>query len=402
MLLLYHKMLTLQKTYIIIKVTKVLPKGVYRMEKIKVLSVFGTRPEAIKMCPLVKLLEKDERIDAKVCVTAQHREMLDSVLDIFDVKPDFDLNIMAHGQTIIDICNKVLTWVDKVLKEFRPDIVLVHGDTSTTLNGALAAFYNKVPVGHVEAGLRTGDMYSPFPEEANRKLTGAIATLHFAPTESNEANLAKEGITENVFRTGNTVIDALLSVINKEHKFEDEELNKIDFENNKVILLTAHRRENWGEPMKNIFAAVREVAEQNDDVQIIFPMHKNPLIRDLARESFKGIEHKVALIEPLEYVDFANLMNKCYLIMTDSGGIQEEAPALGKPVVVLRTETERPEAVKAGTVRLAGVERNKIFEITNELIINDVEYHKMAHAVNPYGDGKACERIVELIVKHFS
>ena len=401
MLLLYHKMLTLQKTYIIIKVTKVLPKGVYRMEKIKVLSVFGTRPEAIKMCPLVKLLEKDERIDAKVCVTAQHREMLDSVLDIFDVKPDFDLNIMAHGQTIIDICNKVLTGVDKVLKEFRPDIVLVHGDTSTTLNGALAAFYNKVQVGHVEAGLRTGDMYSPFPEEANRKLTGAIATLHFAPTESNEANLAKEGIVENVFRTGNTVIDALLSVINKEHKFEDEELNKIDFDN-KVILLTAHRRENWGEPMKNIFAAVREVAEQNDDVQIIFPMHKNPLIRDLARESFKGIEHKVALIEPLEYVDFANLMNKCYLIMTDSGGIQEEAPALGKPVVVLRTETERPEAVKAGTVRLAGVERNRIFQITSELVNNDVEYHKMAHAVNPYGDGKACERIVELIVKHFS
>lgn len=371
------------------------------MEKIKVLSVFGTRPEAIKMCPLVKLLEKDERIDAKVCVTAQHREMLDSVLDIFDVKPDFDLNIMAHGQTIIDICNKVLTGVDKVLKEFRPDIVLVHGDTSTTLNGALAAFYNKIPIGHVEAGLRTGDMYSPFPEEANRKLTGAIATLHFAPTESNEANLAKEGIVENVFRTGNTVIDALLSVINKEHKFENEELNKIDFKNNKVILLTAHRRENWGEPMKNIFASVREVAEQNKDVQIIFPMHKNPLIRDLARESFKGIENKVALIEPLEYVDFANLMNKCYLIMTDSGGIQEEAPALGKPVVVLRTETERPEAVKAGTVKLAGVERNKIFEITNELVIDDLEYHKMAHAINPYGDGKACERIVELIVKHF-
>ena len=371
------------------------------MEKIKVLSVFGTRPEAIKMCPLVKLLEKDERIDAKVCVTAQHREMLDSVLDIFDVKPDFDLNIMAHGQTIIDICNKVLTGVDKVLKEFRPDIVLVHGDTSTTLNGALAAFYNKVPVGHVEAGLRTGDMYSPFPEEANRKLTGAIATLHFAPTESNEANLAKEGITENVFRTGNTVIDALLSVINKEHKFEDEELNKIDFENNKVILLTAHRRENWGEPMKNIFAAVREVAEQNDDVQIIFPMHKNPLIRDLARESFKGIENKVALIEPLEYVDFANLMNKCYLIMTDSGGIQEEAPALGKPVVVLRTETERPEAVEAGTVTLAGIQRNKIYKMTNELIINSEEYHKMAHAVNPYGDGKACGRIIEEIVNYF-
>ena len=371
------------------------------MEKIKVLSVFGTRPEAIKMCPLVKLLEKDERIDAKVCVTAQHREMLDSVLEIFNVKPDFDLNIMAHGQTIIDICNKVLTGVDKVIKEYNPDIVLVHGDTSTTLNGALAAFYNKVPIGHVEAGLRTGDMYSPFPEEANRKLTGAIATLHFAPTESNEANLAKEGITENVFRTGNTVIDALLSVINKEHKFEDEELNKIDFDNNKVILLTAHRRENWGEPMKDIFAAVRQVAEENEDVQIIFPMHKNPLIRDLARESFKGIEHKVALIEPLEYLDFANLMSKCYLIMTDSGGIQEEAPALGKPVVVLRTETERPEAVKAGTVRLAGIQRNKIYKMTNELIINSEEYHKMAHAVNPYGDGKACGRIIEEIVNYF-
>ena len=371
------------------------------MEKIKVLSVFGTRPEAIKMCPLVKLLEKDERIDAKVCVTAQHREMLDSVLEIFNVKPDFDLNIMAHGQTIIDICNKVLTGVDKVIKEYNPDIVLVHGDTSTTLNGALAAFYNKVPIGHVEAGLRTGDMYSPFPEEANRKLTGAIATLHFAPTKSNEANLAKEGITNNVFITGNTVIDALLSVINKEHKFEDEELNKIDFDNNKVILLTAHRRENWGEPMKDIFAAVRQVAEENEDVQIIFPMHKNPLIRDLARESFKGIEHKVALIEPLEYVDFANLMNKCYLIMTDSGGIQEEAPALGKPVVVLRTETERPEAVEAGTVKLAGIQRNKIYKMTNELIINSEEYHKMAHAVNPYGDGKACGRIIEEIVNYF-
>ena len=371
------------------------------MEKIKVLSIFGTRPEAIKMCPLVKLLEKDERIDAKVCVTAQHREMLDSVLDIFDVKPDFDLNIMAHGQTIIDICNKVLTGVDKVIKEYNPDIVLVHGDTSTTLNGALAAFYNKVPIGHVEAGLRTGDMYSPFPEEANRKLTGAITTLHFAPTKSNEANLAKEGITNNVFITGNTVIDALLSVINKEHKFEDEELNKIDFDNNKVILLTAHRRENWGEPMRDIFAAVRQVAEENEDVQIIFPMHKNPLIRDLARESFKGIEDKVALIEPLEYVDFANLMSKCYLIMTDSGGIQEEAPALGKPVIVLRTETERPEAVEAGTVKLAGIQRNKIYKMTNELIINSEEYHKMAHAVNPYGDGRACGRIIEEIVNYF-
>ena len=371
------------------------------MEKIKVLSVFGTRPEAIKMCPLVKMLEKDERIESIVCVTGQHREMLDAVLDVFNVKPKYDLNVMSHGQTIVDVSNKVLTGVDKVINECNPDIVLVHGDTSTTLNGALAAFYNQKPIGHVEAGLRTGDIYSPFPEEANRKLTGAIATLHFAATKSNKKNLEMENIHKNIYITGNTVIDSLLSVINNEHKFEDNSLNNIDFENKKVILLTAHRRENWGEPMKNIFAAVREVAEQNKDVQIIFPMHKNPLIRDLARESFKGIENKVALIEPLEYVDFANLMNKCYLIMTDSGGIQEEAPALGKPVVVLRTETERPEAVKAGTVKLAGVERNKIFEITNELVIDDLEYHKMAHAINPYGDGKACERIVELIVKHF-
>ena len=367
----------------------------------KVMSVFGTRPEAIKMCPLVKVLEATEGIESVVCLTGQHKEMLQQVIDIFGTKVKYNLNIMKPRQTLTTITSSILEKIEPVLIEEKPDIVLVHGDTTTSFVVALAAFYQQIPVGHVEAGLRTGDMYSPFPEEANRKLTGAIATLHFAPTESNEANLAKEGIVENVFRTGNTVIDALLSVINKEHKFENEELNKIDFKNNKVILLTAHRRENWGEPMKNIFASVREVAEQNKDVQIIFPMHKNPLIRDLARESFKGIEDKVALIEPLEYVDFANLMNKCYLIMTDSGGIQEEAPALGKPVVVLRTETERPEAVKAGTVKLAGVERNKIFEITNELVIDDLEYHKMAHAINPYGDGKACERIVELIVKHF-
>ena len=371
------------------------------MSKIKVLSVFGTRPEAIKMCPLVKLLEQDDRIESKVCVTAQHREMLDSVLEIFNVKPAYDLNIMAQGQTIIDICNKVLVGTDRVIKEYNPDLVLVHGDTSTTLNGALAAFYNKVPVGHVEAGLRTGDMYSPFPEEANRKLTGAIATLHFAPTINNANNLAKESITKNVFITGNTVIDALLSVVNDEHKFADEKLNDIDFINNKVILLTAHRRENWGEPMKDIFAAVKELAEKNDDVKIIFPMHKNPLIRELAKESFKGIEEKICMIEPLEYVDFTNLMAKCYLIMTDSGGIQEEAPALGKPVIVLRTETERPEAVEAGTVKLAGIERARIFEMANELVNDKAAYEKMAHAVNPYGDGKACERIVEHIVNYF-
>lgn len=372
------------------------------MERIKVLSVFGTRPEAIKMCPLVKLLEKDDRFESIVCVTAQHREMLDAVLEIFNVKPQYDLNIMSHGQTIIDVANKVLTGVDKVIKECKPDIVLVHGDTSTTLNGALAAFYNQVPIGHVEAGLRTGDIYSPFPEEANRKLTGAITTLHFAPTESNRRNLEKENITKNVYITGNTVIDALLSVIDKNHKFQDDTLNNIDFINNKVVLLTAHRRENWGEPMKDIFAAVRRLAEENEEVQIIFPMHRNPLIRELAKSSFEGIEDKIHLIEPLEYVDFANLMSKCYLIMTDSGGIQEEAPALGKPVMVLRTETERPEAVEAGTVKLAGINKETIFNIANELVNDKYAYEKMAHAANPYGDGEACAKIVETIFSHLT
>lgn len=370
------------------------------MNKIKVLSVFGTRPEAIKMCPLVKVLEKDDRFESIVCVTAQHREMLDAVLDIFHVKPQYDLNIMSHGQTIIDVANKVLTGVDRVIKDCKPDIVLVHGDTSTTLNGALAAFYNQVQIGHVEAGLRTGDIYSPFPEEANRKLTGAITALHFAPTETNKENLAKENITKNVYITGNTVIDALLSVVDKNHKFQEETLNSIDFDNNKVVLLTAHRRENWGEPMKDIFAAVRRLTEENDDVQIIFPMHRNPLIRELATKSFKGIEERIHLIEPLEYVDFTNLMARCYLIMTDSGGIQEEAPALGKPVMVLRTETERPEAVEAGTVKLAGINKETIFNIANELVNNKEAYDKMAHAANPYGDGEACEKIVEMIFGH--
>jgi len=380
----------------------ILKKDDFDMIKIKVLSVFGTRPEAIKMCPLVKALEKDDKIESIVCVTAQHREMLDAVTEIFDVKPQYDLNIMSHGQTIIDVSNKVLNGVDKVIKECNPDIVLVHGDTSTTLNAALAAFYNKVPVGHVEAGLRSGDIYSPFPEEANRKLTGAITALHFAPTKSNENNLLKEGINKDIHITGNTVIDALLSVINKNHKFEEDILNDVDFKNNKVILLTSHRRENWGEPMKAIFSATRKLVEENDSVKVIFPMHKNPLIRDLAKKSFDGIEDKVLLIEPLEYVDFANLMSKCYLIMTDSGGIQEEAPALGKPVMVLRTETERPEAVEAGTVKLAGIEEEEIYKIANELINNEDEYNKMAHATNPYGDGKSCDRIISIIKSKFN
>lgn len=372
------------------------------MQKIKVMSVFGTRPEAIKMAPLVKALENDARFESIVCVTAQHREMLDSVLDIFDIKPQYDLNIMAHGQTIIDISNKVLRGVDEVIKQAEPDIVLVHGDTSTTLNGALAAFYNKVPVGHVEAGLRSYDMYSPFPEEANRKLTGIITNLHFSPTKTNESNLLLEGVNkEKIYITGNTVIDALLSVVKKDYVFEDKTLNNIDFENKKVILLTTHRRENWGKPMENIFEGMIELIENNEDVEVIFPMHKNPSIRELAHKYFDKYEKKVHLIEPLEYVEFTNLMDKVYLIMTDSGGIQEEAPALGKPVMVLRTETERPEAVEAGTVKLAGIKKEVIVNIANELINDQESYKAMAQATNPYGDGKACGRILEIIQDEF-
>lgn len=372
------------------------------MNKIKVMSVFGTRPEAIKMAPLVKALDRDERFESIVCVTAQHREMLDSVLEIFDIKPQYDLNIMAHGQTIIDISNKVLKGVDEVIKKCNPNIVLVHGDTSTTLNGALAAFYNKVPIGHVEAGLRSYDLYSPFPEEANRKLTGVITNLNFAPTKTNESNLLSEGVNpERIFVTGNTVIDALISVVNENHIFENKTLNNIDFDSKKVILLTTHRRENWGEPMENIFKAMIELINENDDVEVIFPMHKNPSIRELAHKYFDEYLDRVHLIEPLEYVEFTNLMAKVYLIMTDSGGIQEEAPALAKPVMVLRTETERPEAVEAGTVKLAGIEKDIIINIANELLNNEEAYKAMAQATNPYGDGMACERIIEVIAKEF-
>ncbi|NOW85442.1 UDP-N-acetylglucosamine 2-epimerase (non-hydrolysing) [Clostridium beijerinckii] len=370
------------------------------MNKIKVMSVFGTRPEAIKMAPLVKKLENDERFESIVCVTAQHREMLDSVLEMFKIKPQYDLNIMAHGQTIIDISNKVLKGVDEVIKECKPNIVLVHGDTSTTLNGALAAFYNKIPVGHVEAGLRSYDIYSPFPEEANRKLTGAIATLHFAPTKTNEENLLSEGINkEKIYVTGNTVIDALLSVVDNNHVFEEMALNNIDFENKKIILLTTHRRENWGVPMKNIFSAIIELVNQNEDVEVVFPMHKNPSIRELAYTYFNEYKQRIHLIEPLEYVEFANLMAKVYLIMTDSGGIQEEAPALGKPVMVLRTETERPEAVESGTVKLAGIEKDRIVDVANKLINYKEAYKTMTQAANPYGDGMACSRIIEVIAE---
>jgi len=372
------------------------------MKRIKVLSVFGTRPEGIKMCPLVKAFENDERFDSIVCDTAQHREMLDEVLKIFDIKPQYDLDIMKHGQTLVDVSNKVLSGVTNVIEDCKPDIVLVHGDTSTTLNSALASFYNKIPVGHIEAGLRTYDMYSPFPEEINRKLTGSIATLHFAPTELNRNNLITEGINaESIFVTGNTVIDALLSVVDDKLVFEQQMLNDISYKNKDVILLTTHRRENWGKPMESIFEAIVKLVKYNDNIEVIFPMHMNPSIRSLAHKYFDDFNGRVHLIEPLKYVEFANLMSRVKLIMTDSGGIQEEAPTLGKPVMVLRTETERPEAVRAGTIRLVGVDTDKIYKEATELLSNKVVYDKMAYATNPYGDGKACEKILNQIYKHF-
>ncbi|NME83075.1 UDP-N-acetylglucosamine 2-epimerase (non-hydrolyzing) [Clostridium sp. SM-530-WT-3G] len=369
----------------------------------KVLSVFGTRPEGIKMCPLVKAIENDDRFESIVCNTAQHREMLDEVLKIFDVRPQYDLNLMKPNQKLVDISTNVLNGVSKVLEECRPDIVLVHGDTSTTFNSALAAFYNKIPVGHVEAGLRTYDMYSPFPEELNRRLTGSIATLHFAPTKTNEDNLLKEQINkEQIFVTGNTVIDALLSVIDDNIIFNQKVLNNIDYKNKNVILLTTHRRENWGKPMKNIFDSIIKILKEDETVEVIFPMHKNPMIRDLAHNYFDVLNDRVHLIEPLEYVEFANLMFKVKLIMTDSGGIQEEAPTLGKPVLVLRTETERPEAVKAGTVKIVGIESEKIYKEVKQLLADDLLYNKMSKASNPYGNGDACIKILNHIYNYFN
>ena len=364
---------------------------------IKVMTLFGTRPEAIKMAPLVKALEADSEIESIVCVTAQHREMLDQVLDLFKIVPDYDLNIMKSGQTLSEITSRVLMGVEGVLKEVKPDLVLVHGDTSTTFTGGLAAFYQQIPVGHVEAGLRSGNLYSPYPEEMNRVLTTKLATIHFSATQGNVDNLLKEGINPQVIiKTGNTVIDALMSVIKTDYKFENKILNAIDFDQKKVILLTAHRRENLGTPMEHIFGAIRKLVDEHEDVVLIFPVHLNPAIRQIADRHFVG-QDRIHMIEPLEYEAFANLQSRCFLIMTDSGGIQEEAPALGKPVVVLRTETERPEAVEAGTVVIAGVEFDRIYEVTNQLINDKSLYDQMAAATNPYGDGHACLRIVDAI-----
>ena len=368
---------------------------------VKTLSIFGTRPEAIKMAPLVKLLEKHPQIESVVCVTAQHRDMLDQVLNIFDIKPDYDLDIMKNRQTLTDITVNALNGLEFVIEESQPDIVLVHGDTTTTFAGSLAAFYNKVQVGHVEAGLRTFNKYAPFPEEMNRKLAGAIADIHFAPTSNSKANLIAEGIDEkNIYITGNTAIDALKYTVDKNFKFYSEELNKIDYENKRIIMVTAHRRENLGEPLRNICSALKRIAEEFDDVAIIYAVHKNPAVREIANEILGNLE-RVHLLEPLDADEMHNLMDKSYIILTDSGGLQEEAPSLGKPVLVLREETERPEAIEFGTLKLAGTNEDYIYELAKNLLIDANEYEKMANAVNPYGDGGAAERIVESILYHF-
>lgn len=369
------------------------------MDKIKVLTVFGTRPEAIKMAPLVKELEKNPQIESIVCVTAQHRQMLDQVLEIFEIKPDYDLDIMKDRQTLIGITTKVLEGLDGVLKEAKPDIVLVHGDTSTTFVGALAAFYNQIPVGHVEAGLRTYDKYSPFPEEMNRCLTGRIADLHFSPTIANRNNLIRENISDdNIFITGNTVIDALKTTVSADYKL-CASLDKVDF-SKRVILVTAHRRENLGEPLENICRALKRIVTDFEDVELVYPVHLNPAVRETVNKYLSGMD-RVHLIDPIDVRDMHNAMDRSYMIMTDSGGLQEEAPSLGKPVLVLRNETERPEAVDAGTVKVAGVNEEVIYNMAKKLLTDENEYNSMAHAVNPYGDGEASRRTVEAILYHF-
>ena len=376
-------------------------EGKIKLHSIKVMTVFGTRPEAVKMAPLVKELEKHDSIHSIVCVTAQHRQMLDQVLEIFDVVPDYDLNIMKDRQTLIDITTNALLGLDAVLEKEKPDIVLVHGDTTTTFVGSLAAFYRHIKVGHVEAGLRTFDKYFPYPEEMNRRLTGVLSDLHFSPTKTNKANLINEGVdSQNIYLTGNTVIDALKTTVKKDYIFENKQLNDVDFINKRVITVTAHRRENLGRPLENICTALRRIADNYSDIDIVYPVHLNPVVQEAARRILGG-HPRVHLIDPVGVQDMHNLIDRSYMILTDSGGLQEEAPSLGKPVLVLRNETERPEAVKAGTVKLAGTDEEKIVELTSHLLNDANEYSKMSKAINPYGDGRASERIVQALLYHF-
>ena len=367
------------------------------MEKIKVMTIFGTRPEAIKMAPLVKELQKRKEIECIVCVTAQHREMLDQVLETFEITPDYDLNIMKQGQTLGDITTRALNGLEEVIREVKPDIVLVHGDTTTTFAGALAAFYNQVAIGHVEAGLRTYNKYSPYPEEVNRQMVGIIADMHFSPTKTSADNLINEGKKkESIFITGNTVIDAMAYTVKQDYKHDVFDWIGKD----RMILLTAHRRENLGEPMRHIFKAIKRIVNDFNDIKVVYPIHMNPKVREIAKEVFGDCD-RVRLIEPLEVIDFHNFMNKAYIILTDSGGIQEEAPSLGKPVLVLRDTTERPEGIEAGTLKLVGTNEEIIYEETKKLLTDEKTYQEMSEAHNPYGDGLARKRIADAIIRRF-
>ncbi|WP_066389180.1 non-hydrolyzing UDP-N-acetylglucosamine 2-epimerase [Neobacillus mesonae] len=369
------------------------------LKKLKVMTVFGTRPEAIKMAPLVKELEKNnDKIESIVTVTAQHREMLDQVLNIFEIAPDYDLNIMKNRQTLIDVTTRCLEGLNKVFQDVKPDIVLVHGDTTTTFVASLAAFYNSIPIGHVEAGLRTRNKYSPYPEEMNRQLTGVLADLHFAPTNQSKDNLLSENKKEEtIFITGNTAIDALKTTVKK--NYSHPVLDKLS--EDKLVLMTAHRRENLGDPMENMFNAIRRLVEKHDDIQVIYPVHMNPVVREIANRIL-GDNDRIHLIEPLDVIDFHNFASRAYLILTDSGGVQEEAPSLGVPVLVLRDTTERPEGVGAGTLKLAGTDEETIFKLADELLSDSNAHDQMAKASNPYGDGFASKRIAEAILYHFS
>ena len=363
----------------------------------KVMAIFGTRPEAIKMAPVVRELLKHPEIETKVCLTAQHREMLDQVVDLFQLPVDYDLDIMKQGQSLYDITDRVLLGLKEVLEKEKPDLVLVHGDTTTTFSATLAAFYQQIDVGHVEAGLRTGNMYSPFPEEANRRLTSVLTTLHFAPTETARQNLLKENQKDDrIFTVGNSVIDALLATVKKDYVFENKELQDIE-EHKRIILVTTHRRENLGEPMRNVYRALRRLVETVPDTEVVFPVHRNPLVRQAVKEVLDGVPG-IHLVDPMEYEPFTNLMARSAIILTDSGGIQEEAPSLGKPVLVLRDTTERPEAVASGTVKLVGTDEDKVYNTAYKLLTDEVAYREMAESINPYGDGHISERIVQAIL----
>ncbi|CAH0234162.1 non-hydrolyzing UDP-N-acetylglucosamine 2-epimerase [Priestia megaterium] len=368
-------------------------------QPIKVMTIFGTRPEAIKMAPLVlELKKRPKEFEAIVTVTAQHREMLDQVLSIFDIQPDYDLNIMKDRQTLMDVTTRGLEGLDDVMKKVKPDIVLVHGDTTTTFIAGLAAFYNQIQVGHVEAGLRTWNKYSPYPEEMNRQLTGVLADLHFAPTDKSAANLQAENKKEErIFVTGNTAIDALKTTVKE--TYEHEVLTKLG--DDRLILLTAHRRENLGEPMKNMFRAVKRIVDEHEDVQVVYPVHLNPVVRETANDIL-GNDPRIHLIEPLDVIDFHNFAERAHIILTDSGGVQEEAPSLGVPVLVLRDTTERPEGIEAGTLKLAGTEEETIYTLAKELLIDEDVYKQMSQASNPYGDGLASKRICDAISYYFN